>query len=92
MLSTGNLHLVTVCKLCQWFVGPFKVLQCVGKTAYKLDLQGRFTGVYNMFHMSQLRPHVPGGSFTEPSKPVDVEGEAQHEVETLLKHRDWRGG
>ena len=39
--------------------GPFKVLQHVGKTVYKLDLQGHFTGVHNIFHVSQLRPHVP---------------------------------
>ena len=44
LLNTRNLHLATVRKLRQWFVGPFKVLQHVGKTPYKLDLQGYFTG------------------------------------------------
>ena len=52
LLNTSNLHLATVRKLRQWCVGPFKVLQRVGKTAYKLDLQGRFTGVHNVFHVS----------------------------------------
>ena len=80
LLNTSNLHLATVRKLRQWFVGPFKVLQRMGKTAYKLDLQGRFTGVHNVFHVSQLRPHVPGGSATEPPQPVEVEGEAHYEV------------
>ena len=75
LLSSSNLHLEAVRKLCQWFVGPFKVLQCVGKTAYKLDLQGRFTGVYNVFHVSQLKPHQPGGTYEEPPPPVEVEGE-----------------
>ena len=88
LLNTSNLHLATVRKLRQRFVEPFKVLQRVGKTAYKLDLQGRFTGVHNVFHISQLRPHVPGGSSTKPPQPVEVEGEAQYEVETLLKHRE----
>ena len=45
LLSTNNLHLATVHKLHQQFVGPFKFLQCVGKTAYKLDLQEHFIGV-----------------------------------------------
>ena len=92
LLNTSNLHLATVRKLRQRFVGPFKVLQRVGKTAYKLDLQGRFTGVHNVFHVSQLRPHVPGGSSAEPPQPVEVEGEAHYEVEALLKHRERRGG
>ena len=63
----------------------------MGKTAYKLGLQWRFTGVYKVFHVSQLRPHVPGGSSTEPPQPVEVEGEAHYEVEALLKHRERRG-
>ena len=92
MLSTSNLHLATVRKLHQWFVGLFKVLQCIGKTAYKLDLQGCFTGVHNVFHVSQLMPHMPGGSSTEPPQPAEVEGEAYYEVEALLKHRERRGG
>ena len=87
LLSTSNLHLATVLKLFQWFVGPFKVLQRVGKTAYKLDLQERFTGVYNVFHVSQMKPYQPGGTSEEPPPPVEVEGEPQFEVEVLLKHR-----
>ena len=63
----------------------------MGKTAYKLDLQVRFTGVHNVFQVSQLRPNVRGGSFTEPSQPVEVEGEAHYEIEALLKHRERRG-
>ena len=60
LLNTSNVHIETVRKLRQRFVGPFKVLQCVGKTAYKLDLQVRFTGVHNVFYMFQLRPHLLG--------------------------------
>ena len=88
LLSTSNLHFAIVCKLCQRFVGPFKVLQRVGKTTYKLDLQGRFTGVHNVFHVSQLKPHLPRETSEEPPPPVEVEGEPQFEVETLLKHRN----
>ena len=85
-----NLHLATVRKLRQRFVGPFQVLQLVGQTDYKLDLKGRFVGVHDVFHISQLRPHVPGGSSAAPPDPV--EGEAQYEVEYLIRHRAQRGG
>ena len=92
LLNTRNLHLATVRKLCQCFVGPFQVLQRIGQTAYKLDLKGRFVGVHDVFHVSQLRPHVPGGSSAAPPDPVEVDGEAQYEVECLLRHRAQRGG
>ena len=91
MLNTCNLHLATVRKLCQCFVGPFQVLQRVGQTAYKLDLKGRFVGVHDVFHVSQLRPHVPVRSSAAPPDPVEVDGEAQYEVECLLRHRAQRG-
>ena len=87
LLSICNLHLSTVKKLHQGFVGPFQVLQRVGQTAYKLDLKGRFVGVHDVFHISQLRPHVPGGSSPAPPDPVEVDNEAQYEVEYLLRHR-----
>ena len=92
LLSTRNLHLATVRKLRQHFVGPFQVLQRAGQTAYKLDLKGRFVGVHDVFHVSQLRPHVPGGSSAAPPDPVEVDGEAQYEVECLLRHRAQCGG
>ena len=92
LMSTRNLHLASVRKLHQCFVGPFQVLQCVGQTAYKLDLKGRFLGVHDVFHVSQLKPHVPGGSATAHPDPVEVDGEAQCEVECLFRHRAQRGG
>ena len=92
LLSTRNLHLATVRKLHQCFVEPFQVLQRVGQIAYKLDLKGRFVGVHDVFHVSQLRPHVPGGSSAAPADPVEVDGEAQYEVECLLMHRAQRVG
>ena len=92
LVSPCNLHLETLRKLHQRFVGPFQVLQRVGQTAYKLDLKGRFVGVHDMFHVHQLRPHVPGGSSAAPPDPVEVDGEAQYGVECLLRHRAQRGG
>ena len=59
----------------------------VGKTAYRLDLRGRFKDVHNVFHVSQLRKHIPGGSSANPPEPIQVEGEEHFEVEALLQHR-----
>ena len=62
LLSTHNLHLAAVKKLPQHYVRPFQVLQRVGQCAYRLDLKGRFASVHDVFHVSQLNPHVAGGS------------------------------
>ena len=53
----------------------------------RLDLRERFKGVHNVFHVSQLKRHIPGGSSTSPTKPIQVEGEEHFEVEALLQHR-----
>ena len=73
-------------------MGPFQVLQCVGQCAYRLDLKGRFVGVHDVFHVSQLKPHVIGRRSAAPPQPAEVEGESQYEVNSLLRHRTQRGG
>ena len=74
-------------KLRDRFMGPFRVMECIGKTAYRLDLKGRFKSIHNVFHVSQLKKYITGGSFTTPPEPIQVESEEYFEVDALLKHR-----
>ena len=76
LLSTFNLHLAAVKELCHRFVAPYQALQCAGQTGYKLDLKDRFVGVHDVLHISQLKPHIAGGSSAAPPDPVEVDGEA----------------
>ena len=75
LLSSKALHFAVTRKLKARFVGPFRVMECIGRTAYRLDLKGRFKQIYNVFHVSQLKKHIPGGSSTTPPEPIQVEGE-----------------
>ena len=84
LLSSKTLHLAGTRKLRARFVGPFRVMERIGKTAYRLDLGGRFKDVHNVFHVSQLKKHIPGGSSANPPEPIQVEGEEHFEVEALL--------
>ena len=72
------------------FVGPFRVLQKIGKTAYKLDLSGgrhrqALRNIHDVFHVSLLRLHRDNGLGTDVP-PIDVNGEVEFEVEAILKH------
>ena len=87
LLFSKTLYLVGTRKLRARFVGPFRVMEYIGKAAYRLDLKGRFKDVHNIFHMSQLRKHIPGGSSANSPEPIQVEGEDYFKVEALLQHR-----
>ena len=95
LLATKNLRLQGPRKLQDRFVGPFRVLQKIGKMAYKLDLsRGRhlqaLRNIYDVFHVSLLRPHQDNGLGTD-IPPIDVNGDMEFEVEAILKHRQIRG-
>ena len=87
LLSSKTLHLPGTRKLRARFVEPFSVIECIGKTAYRLDLRGRFKDVHNVFYVSQLKKHLPGGSSANPPEPIQVECKEHFEVEALLQHR-----
>ena len=55
-------------------------MEHVEKTAYRLDLRGRFKDIHNIFYVSQLKKHIPGGSSANPPEPIQVEGEEHFEV------------
>ena len=69
LLSSKTLHLSGTRKPRARFVGPFRVMEHIGKTGYRLNLRGRFKGVHNIFHVSHIKRHIPGGSSNSTPEP-----------------------
>jgi hypothetical protein len=45
-------------KLAPRYVGPFLILQKIGKVAYRLSLPAEFARMHNVFHVSTMRKYV----------------------------------
>ncbi|XP_021991867.1 uncharacterized protein LOC110888659 [Helianthus annuus] len=51
----GVIRFIKRGKLSPRFIGPFKIIERVGKVAYRLELPEELSGIHGTFHVSQLR-------------------------------------
>ncbi|XP_077223412.1 uncharacterized protein LOC143857025 [Tasmannia lanceolata] len=54
-------------KLSPRFVGPYEILEKIGKVAYRLALPPSLSGVHNVFHVSVLRKYI-----ADPNHVIDI--------------------
>ncbi|KAL5564996.1 hypothetical protein UlMin_028160 [Ulmus minor] len=59
-------------KLSPRYIGPFEILERIGKVAYKLALPSELAAVHNVFHVSMLRKYVSDPSHVLASEPIEV--------------------
>jgi hypothetical protein len=68
-------------KLSPRFIGPFEILERVGKVAYRLALPPALSEVHDVFHISQLRRYIRDDNhvldFSELTVRQDLSFEAQ---------------
>ena len=77
----GSRHLRDRC------CGPFVVTESIGKTAFRLDLQGKgLDGIHYIFHLSLLCPYLSNGLSTEVPH-MELDGELEYEITAIKGHR-----
>ena len=73
-ISTKNINLPKgkACKLAPKYIGLYKILKDLGNESYKINLPSDLCkcGVYDMFHTSLLRIHVPNDNCLFPGWDV----------------------
>jgi hypothetical protein len=94
-LSTKNLRLEesTSKKLTPRFLGPFRILQKIGKQAYRLALPEKYSRIHNVFHVSLLEPWTRRGGDPGETLPMpDLnDPEEEWEVEAIKEERSRKG-
>ena len=88
LLSTRNLRLQGPRKLHDRFVGPFKVTERIGQTAYRLDLTGgrhrqALRDIHNVFHVSLLKPYKDNGMAAN-TPLVAIDEQEEYKIEKIL--------
>lgn len=82
-----SLSLHNSLKLHPKYYGPFRVLEKIGNTAYKLLLPDNCT-LHPVFHVSQLKKHIGPTVVPTPDLPlVDEKGIIKVAPEAILERR-----
>ncbi|KAL5540705.1 hypothetical protein UlMin_045820 [Ulmus minor] len=66
-------------KLSLRFIGPYEILERIGKTAYQLALPLSLSAVHNVFHVSMLKKYVHDPSHVLQQEPVEIDEKLSYE-------------
>lgn len=93
LLSTANISFkgVGAPKLMPRYIGPYKVVKRIGATAYELELASNMR-IHDVFHVSLLKPYMPGRNVHPPLPELTDDGHVEFEVDRILQHEDRRRG
>ncbi|KAL5537439.1 hypothetical protein UlMin_045822 [Ulmus minor] len=70
-------------KLSPRYIGPFEILERIGKVAYRLALPPELSPVHNVFHVSMLRRYVSDPSHVLENEPIEVHEDLTYEEQPV---------
>ncbi|GJU55253.1 putative reverse transcriptase domain-containing protein [Tanacetum coccineum] len=70
-------------KLAPRYVGPFEILERIGPVAYRLRLPHELSGVYDTFHVSNLKKCLADANFHVPLEEVKLDKTLRFVVEPV---------
>ena len=82
-----NVSMVGSRKLLSRQLGPFEVIERIGRLAYKLLLPASMSRVHPVFHVSLLKRPRDGGRNTAPPPAMLLDGQEEHEIDKVLACR-----
>ncbi|KAH0831827.1 hypothetical protein FOPE_02955 [Fonsecaea pedrosoi] len=91
MVSSKNIRMLRASrKLTDQNIGPFTVLERIGRNAYRLDLPKKYGQLHPTFYVSLLHTYRRR-SGRETPEPVNIDDEEEWEVEQILATRERQG-
>ena len=70
-------------KLSPRYVGPFEIIERIGKVAYRLALSPDLSAVHNVFHVSMLKKYMPYPSHVLTEEPIEVHEDLTYEEKPI---------
>ncbi|XP_074377541.1 uncharacterized protein LOC141719056 [Apium graveolens] len=70
-------------KLAPRYIGPFEILNQVGKVSYDLALPPQYQHVHNVFHVSLLKKYNPDVNHMIEIKPVEIQADLSYEEQPV---------
>jgi hypothetical protein len=70
-------------KLSPRYIGPYEILERVGKVAYRLALPPDLSRIHNVFHVSMLRKYVHDPSHVLTYQPMGLDEHLTYEEEPV---------
>ncbi|KAL5548886.1 hypothetical protein UlMin_004117 [Ulmus minor] len=82
-LAAGVIRFGKRGKLNPRYIGPYEILERVGKTAYRLSLPPNLASVHNVFHVSMLKKYVSDKSHVLEQEPIEIHEDLSFEEKPM---------